>query len=115
MPPATEPQELFRALADPSRRQILEALLQEGELGQSELLPRFEMTQPALSQHLRQLRDAGLVAARRDGRATRYALAADALAPLGDWLLPFTRFWTGRLEALGDHLRRTHGASGESA
>lgn len=92
--------DLFRALADPSRRAILESLLHEGELTQRELRPRFEMSQPALSQHLRNLRDAGLIEARRDGRSTYYRLAPEALAPLGDWLAPFARFWTARLEAL---------------
>ena len=99
-------QELFRALADPSRRAILESLREEGELSQRALCPRFAMSQPALSQHLRNLRESGLVRARREGRSTYYRLAPEALAPLGDWLAPFARFWTERLEALGDHLRR---------
>ena len=98
---------IFRALADPGRRAILEHLLDAEELAQKELQPHFAMTQPALSQHLRLLREAGLIEERREGRLRLYRLAPDAMAPLTDWLAPFAEFWSTRLEALGDYLRKT--------
>lgn len=100
---ATEP--TFRALADPTRRAILEILL-EGECAQCDLQPSFAMSQPALSQHLKQLCDAGLVERRRDGRRTLYCLHEEGLGALEDWLLPFQEFWSRRLQGLGDYLRR---------
>lgn len=96
---------LFRALADATRRDILELLL-EGEWVQRELHEHFEMSQPALSQHLSVLSEAGLVARRREGRFTHYRIAPDALEPLVGWAAPFEAFWGQRLDALGDYLRR---------
>ena len=97
--------ETFRALADGTRRSILELLL-EGEWIQRDLHEQFDLTQPALSQHLRVLRDAGLVETRREGRCVHYRISEDALRPLLDWAAPFQAFWGQRLEALGDYLRR---------
>ncbi len=105
VPDPSEP--IFRALADPTRRAILETLLAGEELAQKELQPHFDVSQPALSQHLRSLREAGLIDERRAGRHRYYRLAPDAMTPLADWMAPFADFWGGRLEALGDYLRRT--------
>lgn len=104
--------DVFRALADGTRRSILELLLTPsedhgGEWVQRDLHDYFELSQPALSQHLRILCDAGLVLRRQEGRFVHYRLAKDALEPLVDWAAPFQAFWGGRLEALGDYLRRT--------
>ena len=95
--------EVFRAVADPTRRGILD-LLAAGELPVNRIAEPFGMTRPAVSQHLRVLRRAGLVAERRVGRARRYRLRAERLREIGDWLQKYERFWDEKLDALGDYL-----------
>jgi DNA-binding transcriptional ArsR family regulator len=91
--------EAFAALADPTRRRIVELLAQR-EYGAGELAHRFDMTPPAVSQHLRVLRDAGLVRVRAQAQRRIYTLAPDGLAELDAWLSRFRRFWPARLDAL---------------
>jgi len=83
--PATREDLVFHALADPSRRQIFEALT-DGELAVKDLTSRFALSQPAISQHLAVLREAGLVQSRKDGRCVysrhRVAHLRAALLPL---------------------------------
>src|SRR5919112_491168 len=93
---------VFRALADPSRRAIFERLTR-GEAAVKDLTARFEISQPAVSQHLAALRDAGLVRARRDGRLVYYEVEPRGLRPLVDWISQYQAFWKerlGRLERL---------------
>jgi DNA-binding transcriptional ArsR family regulator len=94
---------VFRALADPTRRAILDRLRRR-EHGVSALCEPFAMSQPAISQHLRVLADAGLIVARRSGRERLYALRAEPLRQVFDWLEHFQQFWTDKLDALGDYL-----------
>ena len=94
---------VFRAVADPSRRRILD-LLAESERAVSELLAHFTFSQPALSKHLKQLCDAGLVEVTAEGRTRRYALRADGLQSVSQWVAAYERFWTERLDALGSVL-----------
>ena len=82
----------FAALADPTRRRIVE-MLASRELPAGEIARRFDMTPPAVSQHLRLLRDAGLVHVRRDAQRRIYALDPRGLAELDEWLARFRRFW----------------------
>ena len=89
----------FAALGDPTRRRIVE-MLAARELPAGEIARRFDMTAPAVSQHLRLLRDAGLVHVRRDAQRRIYALDPSGLAELDAWLARFRRFWSGRLDAL---------------
>jgi DNA-binding transcriptional ArsR family regulator len=89
----------FAALADPTRRRIVE-MLAARELPAGEIARRFDMTPPAVSQHLRLLRDAGLVSVRRDAQRRIYALDPAGLAELDAWLARFRRFWSHRLDAL---------------
>jgi len=89
----------FAALADPTRRRIVE-MLAVRELPAGEIARRFDMTPPAVSQHLRLLRDAGLVSVRRDAQRRIYALEPAGLAELDAWLARFRRFWPHRLDAL---------------
>lgn len=96
--------DLFRALADPSRRAIFERLTQ-GELGVKELTACFDISQPAVSQHLATLSQASLVAARRDGRKTFYRASPDGLAPLVDWIAQYRAFWIERIASLQDLLK----------
>lgn len=93
---------VFQALADPSRRAIFESLT-KGEAAVKELTDRFDLSQPAISQHLAALKDAGLVNGRREGRCVYYRVEPKGLKPLVDWISHYRAFWTervGRLEKL---------------
>jgi DNA-binding transcriptional ArsR family regulator len=93
---------IFQALADPSRRAIFEALTR-GETSVKDLTGRFDISQPAISQHLATLKDAGLVNGRRDGRCVYYRVEPRGIKPLVDWIAHYRVFWTehaARLEAL---------------
>ena len=91
--------QVFHALADKSRRAIFEALTQ-GEAAVKDLTARFDISQPAVSQHLAILRDAGLVHARRDGRCVYYRVEPKGLGPLVDWIAHYRAFWTDRIDRL---------------
>ena len=93
----------FELVADATRRQILD-LLRERERSVSELVARLGLTQPAVSKHLRTLREAGLVRVRRDAQRRWYQLHAEPLAELDAWLEPYRQFWASRLDALERHL-----------
>lgn len=90
---------VFRALADPSRRAIFERLAR-GESAVKDLTARFDISQPAVSQHLAALRKAGLVTERRDGRLVYYRVQPDGLRPLVDWISHYRAFWPERLDRL---------------
>ncbi len=94
---------IFAALASPVRRQLL-ALLAEGTQPVNALAEPFEMSRPAVSQHLHVLLDAGLVAEQRAGRERLYSLRAERLRDVRDWLRAYERFWHDRLDALGQYL-----------
>ena len=100
---AQQPADRFAALADPTRRHLLERLA-AGDQAVSELTSDLDMSQAAVSQHLRVLREAGLVTARKEGRHRYYQLRPAGLAELRDWLDELERFWQERLTALGDYL-----------
>lgn len=96
---------LFHALADPSRRAIFEALMQ-GEAAVKELTARFNISQPAISQHLAILRDAGLVTGRRQGRTVYYRVEPGGMKPLIDWIAHYRSFWAERADRLEQLLER---------
>jgi DNA-binding transcriptional ArsR family regulator len=83
---------VFRAISEPTRRRILD-LLAEGERPVKDLVDRFPMSQPALSQHLRVLREAGLVRTRREGRLRVYSVHAPLLREVHDWAGRYERLW----------------------
>jgi DNA-binding transcriptional ArsR family regulator len=91
---------VFRAIADPTRRAILDRL-RTRQRRVNELCEPFDMSQPAISQHLKILADAGLVRAQRRGRERIYALQAAPLRAAFDWLGHFEQFWSTKLDALG--------------
>jgi DNA-binding transcriptional ArsR family regulator len=91
--------DIFRALADPTRRAVFERLA-GGEMSVSQLKAGFEVSQPAISQHLAALRLAGLVAERRQGRHAFYRLAPEGLDPLAQWMDRYRAFWPERIERL---------------
>ena len=90
---------VFRALADPSRRAIFERLTR-GEAAVKDLTARFDISQPAVSQHLATLRGAGLVCERREGRLVYYRVEPKGLRPLVDWIAHYQAFWRERLDRL---------------
>jgi DNA-binding transcriptional ArsR family regulator len=98
------------ALAQPTRRQILD-LLREGERAVGELVERLDMSQPAVSKHLRVLREVGLVGVRADAQRRLYRVRPEPLAELDAWLAPYRRLWTRSLDALERHLAERHGES----
>ena len=97
---------LFDVLSDGSRRQILDLLL-ERERSVSELVGSLGMSQPAVSKHLRVLRDAGLVNVRVDAQRRWYGLDPRPLAEVDAWLAPYRRYWADRLDDLERHLDST--------
>ena len=102
----TRPDDVFKALADPTRRALFERLSREGELTVHRLTEHSGVSQPAVSKHLGQLRDAGLVRDRRAGRETHYSACPQALAPLIDWMQFYANFWSNRVERLENLLDR---------
>ena len=101
-------QAVFRAVSDGTRRSILD-LLRRSERSVNDIVARFRVSQPTISQHLDVLSDAGLVARRRDGRRILYRLKPAGLRRVYDWSAPYARFWPDRLKALGSLLDEEHG------
>ncbi len=99
----------FDVLGDPVRRRLLE-LMADGERSAGELTAvvreEFGISQPAVSQHLRVLRDGGFARVRPEGTRRLYAVEAAPLQEVDGWLEPFRAFWTQRLDALGTELAR---------
>ncbi|MGH3319230.1 MAG: ArsR/SmtB family transcription factor [Streptosporangiaceae bacterium] len=91
--------DVFGALASPIRRELLRLLL-DGPHTVNGLASHFAMRRPSVSEHLKVLRDAGLVAERKRGRERYYQLEAGPLMELQEWLSPYERFWRERLASL---------------
>jgi DNA-binding transcriptional ArsR family regulator len=96
---------IFQALADPSRRAIFQALTR-GEVAVKDLTARFDISQPAVSQHLATLKGAGLVSARREGRCVYYRVEPRGLKPLVDWIAHYRAFWRDHIDRLERLLER---------
>lgn len=99
----------FDVLGDPVRRHLIE-LLATGERAAGELSDevraQFGISQPAVSQHLKVLREAGFVTVRPEGTRRLYAVRAEPLRQVDDWLVPFRHFWEPRFAALGTEIAR---------
>jgi DNA-binding transcriptional ArsR family regulator len=93
----------FAALAEPTRRDILD-LLRDGERPVGELVQRLRVSQPAVSKHLRVLREAGLVEVRPVAQRRLYRIRPEPLAAMDEWLAPYRRLWTQSLDKLEHHL-----------
>lgn len=104
------PATVFRALGDPTRLAIL-ARLVAGEVAAGDLATGFRLSRPAVSRHLRVLRQARLVRERRTGRHRMYTINPEPLRGVDAWLAPYRRFWTARLRELKRHVegRRDNG------
>ncbi len=94
----------FAALADPTRQRIVELLLQQPRAA-GEISREFAMSQPAISQHLKVLREAKLVRVHVEAQQRIYELNPESFLEIQNWLTNITRFWTGRLDLLEAQLR----------
>ena len=97
----------FYAVADPTRRRIIETLARD-EQAFGDIAGRFDMSRPAVSQHLKVLRDAGIVNVRRDGQRRIYALERGGLNDIDGWLARVRSFWSDRLDRLEAVLRESN-------
>ena len=93
----------FAVLAEPTRREILD-LLRDGERPVGDLVDRLAISQPAVSKHLRVLRDAGLVEVRADAQRRLYRVRPQPLAEIDEWLAPYRRLWSRSFDRLERHL-----------
>lgn len=98
--------EVAAAIADPVRRDIL-AMLREGAFAAGQIADGFEISRPAISRHLRVLRESGLVSDEVRGRERIYTLRPQPLAELDSWLEGFRQLWSSRLDALETEIHRT--------
>ncbi|SFI13426.1 transcriptional regulator, ArsR family [Collimonas sp. OK307] len=98
--------DIFKALADPTRRAIFERLARDGELTVRALTDHAGVSQPAVSKHLRVLKQARLVNDRHEGRETHYSVQPLALAPIRDWMSHYGAFWSERFDQLESLLKR---------
>jgi DNA-binding transcriptional ArsR family regulator len=94
---------MFDVLAEPTRRRILDQLLDRPRTV-GDLVASLQVSQPSVSKHLRVLRDAGVVHARKDAQRRVYELRPEALAEVLAWIEPYRKLWAGRLDALERHL-----------
>jgi DNA-binding transcriptional ArsR family regulator len=100
--------DVFGAISHPARRQMLDLLLQ-ADHSVNAIAGQFEMSRPAVSQHLRILLDAGLVTEQRHGRERRYHLVPERLGPVREWIAHYERFWDDRLGRLQKLLAKKKG------
>jgi DNA-binding transcriptional ArsR family regulator len=97
--------DVFKALADPTRRAIFERLARDGEQTVRALTDRAGVSQPAVSKHLSVLKHARLVRGRRAGRETHYSARPQALTPLINWMSLYAAFWRDRFDRLESALK----------
>jgi DNA-binding transcriptional ArsR family regulator len=102
---ADREQAVFGAISHPARRRMLD-LLVEADRSVNTIAGHFQMSRPAVSQHLRILLDAGLVTEQRHGRERRYRLVPARLGPVRDWIAHYERFWDDHLQRLQEQLSR---------
>ena len=104
---------VFEVLAEESRRRILD-LLAEDERAGGELVDMLSLSQPAVSKHLKVLREAGLVQSRTDAQRRIYRISPEPLREVDEWLAPYRLQWAGHLNALERHLEFMEAGEGES-
>lgn len=104
--PAPAHDQIFRTLADPTRRALYERLCREGEVTVGALTSGAGVSQPVVSRHLAVLKQAGLVRDRQAGRQTHYSALPGALAPLVDWTSEMAGYWESRFDDLENLLKR---------
>ncbi len=97
--------DVFNAIAEPQRREILN-LLAQGEKSVNEIVEALHLKQPQVSKHLRVLRQVGLVSVREVGQQRLYRLNSNRLKPIYDWVKPFEQLWSERFDRLADYLNQ---------
>jgi DNA-binding transcriptional ArsR family regulator len=102
---AEREQAVFGAISHPARRRMLDLLI-DSDRSVNTIASQFQMSRPAVSQHLRILLDAGLVTEQRHGRERRYHLVPAHLGPVREWIAHYERFWDERLQRLQQLLSR---------
>ena len=96
--------DVFAAVANPTRREVLRLLLDHGPQPVQVLADHFDMRRPSLSEHLKVLKDAGLVTERKTSRQRLYSLRPEPLREVSEWLSPYEQFWREKLTNLRDLL-----------
>src|SRR5712664_3466217 len=91
---------VFAALANPTRRELLRLLRDEGQQPVQQLADHFAMQRPSISEHLKVLREVGLVSEHKQGRQRHYSLEGTPLREIQEWLVPYERFWEDRIANL---------------
>ena len=102
--------DVFAAIGDPTRRKVLD-MLSGQSLAAGEIAGRFNVSRPAISQHLRVLRRAKLVTVQKRGREHLYRLDPEPLQEVYDWIEHYTEFWNGKMGTLGEYLDRVSGGN----
>ncbi len=97
--------DIFQAIADPTRRALLDRL-RDGEQPVGQLAQPFEMSLPAISQHLQVLCEAGLVSQRRSGRQRLYQINPEPLKQVSEWVSHYEQFWQEKLDVLGEYMEK---------
>jgi DNA-binding transcriptional ArsR family regulator len=92
--------DVFTALAEPTRRNILEMLASRGQLSATDISDKFKVSPPAISQHLKVLREANLVQMEKHAQQRLYQLNPDAFSELEEWVKRVTELWNERFDAL---------------
>lgn len=100
----SQKRDVFDAIADPTRRRLIQLLAEAGELPLHELTPHFQMGRTAVSKHLTILKEAGLVVDRKVGRETRFRLNAAPLQEVQDWVSFYRKFWSASMVRLNQLL-----------
>ena len=95
---------MFAAVASPARRRLLQLLLEQGPLPVQDLADHFAMRRPSVSEHLKLLKDAGLVTEEKSGRQRLYQLRPKPWQAVATWRAPYERFWRAKLADLRDLL-----------
>lgn len=106
MPRAATTTDVFNAIAEPRRREILDALADGRAHAVGEMVERLRMPQPAVSKHLSVLRKVGVVSVAADGRYRLYRLNAKQLRPVHDWMKTYEHFWTHQLGRIKERAER---------
>jgi len=106
MPRAATTADVFNAIAEPRRREIIDALIDGGEHAVGEMVAALQLPQPAVSKHLGVLRKVGIVSVTKRGQLRLYRLNAKELKPVHDWVRTYERFWTHHLDRVKERAER---------
>jgi DNA-binding transcriptional ArsR family regulator len=110
---ASTTSDVFNAVAEANRREILDAL-SSGEKAVGAIVDDLAMPQPQVSKHLRVLSEVGLVTCRAEGRRRLYSLEPEPLRPLHDWLAKYEEAWNERMDRMDDYLKELQQRQGET-